>query len=194
MKKNGNSLLVIHPDDESTRVLSVIYADLKDAVVVTKEKSRAELHALAKDANVVFCLGHGTNLGLLAVGQFGDKVEHCVESSFVPAFKSKRTRGLLFIWCNADAWVAGFPKLRRVFFSGMFVSDAEEAYIASLPMDNALIEQSNVSFCEIVRKHIGLLCVGDIADFHARVVAEYREIAKNNPIASFNCDRLYFRK
>ena len=72
----------------------------------------------------------------------------------------------------------------------MFLSQEDEAiYFNFWNLDDLehLIEESNYGFSSIVSKHLdeGLFTM------YKNVVAEYGIIAKNNPIARFNLERLY---
>lgn len=183
-------VVVIHPSDASTDVFRGIYEAVSGAVVVRGGLRRSEAAAQCASAQCVVCVGHGTGTGLMAVGKFPGEL-FIVDESFVPVLASVSNAVLL--WCNADVFVRR-TQLSRVFFSGMFVSEVDEAIDEGLPGDAELVHESNSAFVRIAATHLQLLMDGcGVEAFHAAVVRDYGRIAKENPIAAFNCERLYVR-
>jgi hypothetical protein len=185
----ADETVAVHPKDDSTDFLKPIYGSLSSVLVCSGGKSRAEVAALCKSAKSIFCVGHGTQGGLMAVGAFPNEL-FIVDESFLQAFKHKN---LFLVWCNADVWVER-TKVKKVFFSGMFVSETDEASLESLPPDKEAVQESNAAFAAICAKHIQLFLLGKIQEFHTVVTSDYRVVGATNPIAAFNCERLYFKK
>ena len=69
-KWNGKKVLVIHPDDPTTRFLEPIYAKIPDKTVITGGKTKEEICELIRSHDRILMMGHGGEDGLLAVGQF----------------------------------------------------------------------------------------------------------------------------
>jgi hypothetical protein len=129
-------------------------------------------------------MGHGTPYGLLSVDQFPDIGAHIVDESMVGILKGKTEN--IFIWCNADIFVK--CNYLDGLCSGMFISATEEAkYYGYLDINGEIIDESNNGFASIMSKHIN----EKLPVFYRKLIQEYGLLAKTNPIAKFNKERLY---
>jgi len=178
------STLIIHPKDPSTNFLKPIYAPIHDKTVINGGIGKNDLRKLIKNHDRIIMLGHGSSYGLLSVGQFPKFGNYVIDWSMVDLLSTKTDN--IYIWCNADLFV----KNNRLmgFFSGMFISEFGEAFSLGYYVSNRnLIDESNNSFASIVSKHIHL----PLDVFYKNVIQEYDIMAKTNPIAQFNMERLY---
>jgi hypothetical protein len=179
--------LIIHPEDSTTTFLSQIYANLKNKTVVKSDVSKSELRKLIESQDRVLMLGHGSPWGLLNLGQFPDPDSYIIDDSMVLPLKNKNNN--LFIWCEADQFVVRH-RLTGL-NSGMFISqDTEASYYGFDNMDWGLIEQSNYRIASIVSKYLN----EPMEILYQKLQVEYGFIAKNNPIARFNLERLYLTR
>lgn len=176
--------LVIHPQDPTTSFLSQIYAPLNNKTVIDGGFTKSELRSLIEHHDRVLMFGHGSPFGLLNPDQFPDAGFYIVDDSMAVELKEKSSN--LYIWCHADQFV------RRHGLSGlncaMFISEVVESFIYGFEdVDRVTIERSNEIFVHIVTKYIneplGLL--------YEKLIYEYGLLARNNPIAKFNLERLY---
>lgn len=70
----------------------------------------------------------------------------------------------------------------------MFISERSEVLVLGYGfLSDAIIEESNDTFSAIVAKHLGK----PIDVLFRNVQKEYGELAKKNPIARYNWERLY---
>ena len=176
--------LIIHPEDESTSFLDIVYAPIENKTVITGGVSKAEVQRLIREHDRVMMMGHGSPGGLFAIGQFINSPAYIIDQSMVPALKEKDNS--VFIWCNADKFVNTF-KLKG-FYSGMFISEVGEAHYCGLPgTEQEQVDESNFGFVNIVSKYIN----EDKNIIHENVVKEYGLIAEENPVALYNNNRLY---
>ena len=143
-------VLVIHPDDRSTDFLKPIYAGITNATVVTGGYNKAEVKELIEQHDRVIMLGHGSPLGLFAIGKFKDTTGHIINFEMVEAL-SKKTNNV-YIWCHANQFVNYFQL--KGFYSGMFISEYGEAYAYQVPTLSGDVEESNDVFAQVVGKHI----------------------------------------
>jgi hypothetical protein len=176
--------LIIHPKDHTTSFLSPIYAPLSDKTVINGGIPKSELRKLIEINDRVIMLGHGSPFGLLSVGQFHEAGFLIVDESMVEILKKKPKN--IYIWCHADQFVIrnGLTGL----CSGMFVSEGEEAICYGFQnLDGGLIVESNNGFASIVSKYIN----EPMDILYQNLVHEYGLLAKNNPIARFNPERLF---
>jgi len=176
--------LIIHPYDPSTKFLTGIYATLTNKTVITGGITKAKLRKHIDDHDQVFMMGHGSPMGLLSVNQFPDCDSYIIDYSMVESLKNKNNN--VFIWCNADQFV--HQHSLQGFFSGMFISEADEAWFYDFwDVDQESIDESNYRFSTTVCNHIH----ERLDVFYKNVTAEYGVLAMRNPIALFNLNRLY---
>lgn len=176
--------LIIHPSDVSTKFLEIIYQDVPDKTVITGGVSKTAIVDLIKENDRVMMLGHGSPMGLFAMGQFITYAPYIIDFTLVPYLNEKTEN--VFIWCNADRFVVNH-KLKG-FYSGMFISEVGEATYCGLPgMSQDIVDESNLGFCNLISKVIN----EDKVAIHENIKREYGLIAENNPIALYNNLRLY---
>jgi hypothetical protein len=176
--------LIIHPEDDSTSFLDIVYAPIENKTVITGGVSKSEVQRLIREHDRVMMMGHGSPGGLFSIGKFTNSPAYIIDQSMVPALNEKDNN--VFIWCNADKFVNTF-KLRG-FYSGMFISEVGEAYYCGLPgTEQEQVDESNYGFVNIIAKYIN----EDKNIIHENVTKEYGLIAEENPVALYNNNRLY---
>jgi len=175
--------LIIHPEDPTTDFLSQIYAPLVRKTVVKGGINKSKLRELIESHNRILMLGHGSPYGLLSQGQFPDAGFYIIDESMVPALKNKTSS--IFIWCYAGQFVQrhGLAGL----CSMMFINEeAEAVYYGFDDIDWDMINQSNERFAWIISKYLN----EPIEVLYQKLLHEYGLLARNNPIARFNLERL----
>ncbi len=176
--------LIIHPKDESTSFLDIVYNPIKNKTVITGGIGKKELDELIRTHDRVMMMGHGSPFGLFSVGQFKNSRGYIIDQTTVPLLKEKSDN--VFIWCNADRFV-NEHKLKG-FYSGMFISEVGEATYCGLPgTPQDVVDESNYGFCNIISKYIN----EDTKTIHENVTKEYGLIAEENSVAYYNNLRLY---
>lgn len=180
--------LIIHPKDDSTTFLDIVYKNVPNQTLIQGGISKLEIMKLIESHDRVMMMGHGSPYGLFHVGQFF----HCgptyggyiIDESMVSLLKEKDNS--VFIWCNADQFVECHSL--GGFYSGMFISEVVEANYCGLPgMDQEEVDESNYAFVNIISKYIN----EDKNTIHENVKKEYGILAEENPIALYNNNRLY---
>jgi len=172
--------LIIHPSDRSTDFLRSIYWYLPEYTLI-QCGTRKEVNRLIKEHDRIIMLGHGTPYGLLSVGSF--EGSFIIDCDTVPLFEDKEC---VFIWCNADRFVNAYEL--KGLYSGMFVSEVGEAMMMGLGVvPQRTVDQSNNSFAE----WLGQGMSRDLYHAYHRCMYRYEELAKRNPVAAYNADRLY---
>ncbi len=176
--------LIIHPEDESTSFLDIVYKNIPNKTVITGGCSKADVQQLIREHDRIMMMGHGSPAGLFSVGMFQYSNGYIIDHNTAPILKNKDNS--VFIWCNADKYVQTLGL--KGFYSGMFISEIEEADYCGIPgTDQELIDESNFGFCNIISKYIN----EDKNVIHENVLKEYGVIAENNPVALYNHMRLY---
>jgi len=175
--------LVIHPKDVTTDFLSVIYAGKDWTIINDPVASKKVLKEQIKVHDRIIMLGHGTEFGLGAVLSRKNRVldlffRILIDSSLVYLLKEKEC---VCIWCNADKFVEKYHL--KGFYTGMIISEVEEAYHYSVNASTEEIAQSNVLFADSVKNSI------DSQNILNEVKTSYD--SKTNPVIYFNKQNLY---
>jgi hypothetical protein len=176
--------LVIHPKDKSTNFLIKIHELFSNKTVIRGGIGKNDLRELIKNHDRVIMLGHGTPWGLLSGGQFPKAGSYIIDNSFSEILSEKSEN--IFIWCYADQFVQ--RNGLEGFYSGMFVSEFGEAFSLGIYVaDRNLIKESNDCFASIVSMNIHQ----PLQVIFKNVLQGYGILAKTNPIAKFNLERLF---
>lgn len=134
--------LVIHPKDSTTDFLSVIYSD-KDWTVVNTNTSKKILKEQIKTHDRIVMLGHGTENGLIGY----DKL--VIDSTWVYLLREKIC---VCVWCNADVFVKKYAL--KGFYTGMIISEYEEAIMYNVSTNSFWINESNADFALAIKNSI----------------------------------------
>jgi len=134
--------LVIHPEDHSTRFLKLVYKD-KDWTVIDYDISKKKLKEQIKSHDRIIMLGHGTGYGLIGHRGF------VIDSTYVYLLREK----ILFaVWCNCDVF---FEKYKlKGFYTGMIISEIDEAYYCGVTTETDELEKSNWLFAEALQASV----------------------------------------
>ena len=123
-------MTVIHANDPTTRVLSLLYEQRKDVKMHITEKSTngAVRRALCAD-DTIMMLGHGNMYGLFSKpNNKGAFLRLLIDDSHAQFLRGKTCIG---IWCHADEFAYKY-KLHGL-FSGMIISELQEAIDYNIP-------------------------------------------------------------
>ena len=172
--------LVLHPADKSTDFLKAIYKDL-DYTIVNVRPSTSSLKKLIKEHDRLIVLGHGTEDGMCDFN--GIRITPWIDSSLVYLLRDKLNS--VYIWCNADIFVKKYNL--HGFYTGMIISELDEAYMYSIVPKGDDILESNILFAETVAKHLNV----DTHIMSENVKAEYD--SDSNMIIDFNKYNIYHR-
>jgi hypothetical protein len=175
--------LIIHPEDRSTEFLRRIYADIPDATVVTGGVTREKLKELIRTHDRVMMMGHGSENGLLSVGNFPGSGMYAVDEDFAKLLRSKTDS--VFIWCYAMSFI--IKHRLQGFACDMFISENMEARMRRVSSTSEEVEESNHAFGRIV----GMNIHKESIPLYESVTEAYGELAKTNRIAAYNLKRLY---
>lgn len=172
-------VLVIHPEDQSTDFLDVIYKDHSDWTVIRSgigyDLSKKKLKTLISEHDVIMMLGHGTELGLI-----NSDFRAVIDSSYVYLLREKLTVG---IWCNADQF---YKKYNLTGFgTGMIISEYIEANMFCINADYSEIDESNRAFAKAVGDNL------DLTNIQKSVINTRKDYAIINEVTQFNNENIY---
>ena len=163
--------LVIHPYDPTTDFLTVVYEG-KDWTVIRENASRAKLREAMKDHDHIIMMGHGSPYGMFGFERL------YIDSSFVQFLREKQCT---CIWCNADEFVRKY-NLNSNLYTGMIISEVEEAYNFCVKASLKEIWESNRMFAQAVKESVE--CPNPLSTMRAMYEGE-------SPVIMFNMERLY---
>lgn len=180
-------MLVIHPSDSTTKVLSSLYQKEKDAIVLTQNASTAEikrsLHHLPKSERLML-LGHGSDAGLFSREKDGEEFNRIIVGHQHSYYLRGRSN-IVGIWCNADQFARkeGLHGL----FSGMIISEMEEAEQYGIPTDQEELDIELQIFVHWLEKFVN-------SDTPLHKIPEYMKNILYHPclLNEFNYRNLYF--
>lgn len=144
--------LVIHPKDTSTDFLSPIYADKDWTIIRNSVIPKSHLRGLIHEHDRIVMLGHGTELGLgRIVMERGVETwsGFMIDSTYVDLLRDKIG---VYIWCNANVFVEKYQL--KGFYTGMIISEFEEAQMYSVPTSSQWISESNKDFALAIKNSI----------------------------------------
>jgi hypothetical protein len=163
--------LVIHPYDQTTDFLKVIYEGTDWTVININTSKKAMIDAI-KDHDHIIMLGHGSPYGLLGYGRY------YIDSTYVYLLREKQCT---CIWCNADEFVQKY-KLKGL-YTGMIISEVEEAVNYCVPATYTDIWESNRMFAGAVKE--ALQCPKPLSTMRALYEGE-------SEVIMFNKERMYY--
>jgi hypothetical protein len=171
--------LVIHPKDITTDILSEIYSN-KDWTVISTNVSKKILKEQIKTHDRIVMLVHGTKDGLIGFNRL------MIDSNLVYLLREKTC---VCIWCNADEFVEKYNL--KGFYSGMIISEYEEAVMYDINTTTEWVNQSNTDFAFAIKNSI------DSEDMLKTAIELYRSktsiLGDGYSIHYFNVNRLYSR-
>ncbi len=177
--------LVIHPDDRSTDFLKPIYIGIKNKTVLLKNVSRDKLLSAVRSHDTIIMLGHGSPNGLFNVSGIGKGVM-VVGESLVEELRGKQ---LIAIWCNSDKFIERHSL--SALYSGMFISEVNEARYCGVQSDQAMVNESNNTFAVLLGNMLTNTSM-NLEKTHGMVLESYEELGKVNAVAKYNSDRFYY--
>lgn len=147
--------LVIHPKDPTTDFLSISYADTRWSII-SNNVPNSYLKRQIQGYDRIIMMGHGTEQGLLGFSRY------IIDSSLVYLLRDKICA---CIWCNADVFVKKYGL--KGFYTGMIISEYEEALLYSVKAEPGEIEKSNELFADSLKFSLNSVDIlGIMQDFY----------------------------
>ena len=145
-------MLVIHPKDKTTAMLSALYDGLEAQVVAdyrtTKEMGRLLHHVSTQER--IMLLGHGSGKGLFyRVDDSKEGFDKIIVGHPHTYHLRKHGGNIVAVWCNADhfARAEGLHGL----FTGMIVSELSEALLYQVETTQEELDRENVKLAMRLR-------------------------------------------
>lgn len=188
--------------------------------IIENRISRAEINKLIchekskEEFGSILLLGHGTAHGLLGI-EWGMNVNRkgrpilVVGEREVDALRYRKSRAdyekqhrdfecsIIGIWCYANEFALNYGL--RGLYSGMIISEIDEALNFGFNVGRDLISETNQAFCDrlshlLNEYYLGLIDLGEIPDKMKSYIEEdgYKFGVGGYPIISFNYSNLYY--
>lgn len=140
-------MLVIHPQDPTTDFLSAIYDGKKNVTLLRGTESQKEVSSLIYHlpaGETILLLGHGSDAGLFKKEEDGFSLYIGRSMAF-----NLRRHPVIGIWCHANVF-ASQNRLHGL-FSGMIISEMEEAEMYDVKTTETELAAENVRFAANIR-------------------------------------------
>ena len=168
--------LVIHPYDETTNDLCLVYKDHPEWSIIRYFPGQKVLHKLIQAHDRIIILSHGDETGM---GDLKTQT-YWLDCNSVQWLKGKEVVG---IWCYASDF---FEKYKlKGFATGMFISEIDEAYLNCVTCTEKDIRKSNRLFSFLLKDYYNKY--DSIIEYYNSDVASNSVLNKTiNPVIEFN--------
>ena len=181
-------MLVIHPKDKTTAMLSALYDGL-EAQVVTDYRTTKEMGHLLHHVSTqerIMLLGHGSGKGLFyRADDSKDEYDKVIVSHAHAYHLRKHGGNIVAIWCNADqfARAEGLHGL----FTGMIVSELNEALLYQVETTQEELDRENVKLAMRLRSLLDARI--PLSEIPKRML-EMDDV--HSPLTTFNYKNFYY--
>ena len=181
-------MLVIHPKDKTTAMLSALYDGLEAQVVTdyrtTKEMGHLLHHVSTQDR--IMLLGHGSDKGLFfRKNDSRDEFDKVIVSHAHAYHLRKHGGNIVAVWCNADqfARAEGLHGL----FTGMIVSELNEALLHQVETTQEELDRENARLARRLRALLDERI--PLSEIPKRMLATDDV---HSPLTTFNYNKFYY--
>ena len=176
-------MIVIHANDPTTKVLSLLYEKRKDCCLHIDEScTNSQIIRAVKDADSIMMLGHGNPFGLFSKpDKKGQYNRHLISEKHVGFLRGKTCIG---IWCYANEFAEHY-RLNGL-FSGMIISEVQEAIDNKIESSKEEIDYEMEVFTQRLK-----YCIEhyELKDVPAKMLELDN---KHSKLTQFNYSRLFF--
>ena len=181
-------MLVIHPKDKTTAMLSALYDGLEAQVVIdyrtTKEMGRLLHHVSTQER--IMLLGHGSDKGLFfREDDSKNEFDKIIVGHSHRYHLHNHGSNIVAVWCNADqfARAEGLHGL----FTGMIVSELSEALLYQVETTQEELDRENVKLARRLRTLLDERI--PLSEIPKRMLA-MDDI--HSPLTTFNYNNFYY--
>lgn len=138
-------MIVIHASDPTTGFLSLLYEQREDVSVrITEADTNSAVQRAIRGDDSIMMLGHGTEFGLFsAPDNRGILNRMLIDDRHVQFLRGKTCIG---IWCHANKFAEKY--CLHGLFSGMIISELQEADDCSITTNKEEIDREMVKFTQ----------------------------------------------
>jgi len=176
-------MTVIHAKDPTTQFLSRIYSQREDVRrIITEINTTSELKRAIHDDDSIMMFGHGNEYGLFSKPDKKGRVRRLlIKSEFVYLLREKTCIG---IWCKANEFAKQYNL--HGLFSGMIISELEEASLFAIPTTIEELNCENAKFAQNLKYCLETFSLNEVP-------ARMKELDDTkSPLTTFNYNNLYY--
>lgn len=180
----------MHPThtDNSTDFLKEIYIHNQEILTIADSNFSSNIikELIVSHSLIILC-GHGSSNGL-----FDNNKNLVISKDFKDVLKNKN---VIYLWCNANVFVDSLGL--KGLFCGMYISEISEIFNLISEEDYSHyydyeIEESNQKFAYILGKLL-MKYSSDLEKVYKELIVSYGEVGKQNSVAKYNWERLYYK-
>lgn len=136
-------MTIIHANDPTTQVLSILYQQREDVrMLITERNTSSDVQRAIRTDDVIMMLGHGNEYGLFSKpDKKGEYRRFLITDKHVQFLRDRTCIG---IWCYANKFAEKY-KLHGL-FSGMIISELQEAIDLGVPATKDEIDREMEKF------------------------------------------------
>lgn len=181
-----SKVLVIHPQDESTDFLKLIYKGKGFDVINDGNYDVKKLREQINQHDKIIMMGHGTPGGLINPQYWGGWLlntqyrPYVIDESFAELLSKKET---ISIWCNSDKFFG--PRGIKGFHTGMIISEcSEQQYVlGKVYLDSKEQLYNMLNFAQIIHN-----CIDETPEKMKEYILEHYNY--NDEVTKFNRDNI----
>lgn len=176
-------MTIIHANDPTTKALSRLYEARDDITAIINETStNADVQKALRGDSTIMMLGHGNEYGLFSKPNKKGKYERfLITDRHVQFLRDKTCIG---IWCHADRFAEKYGL--QGLFSGMIISECQEAAGFSIPTTKEEIDREMTKFACRLRD-----CIDSYALQEIPIRMKQLDDVQSE-LTTFNYSRLFF--
>ncbi len=144
-------MLVIHPKDSTTAMLSALYDGLEVELLDQSYNNSDIKHRLhhSPSSERIMLLGHGSDNGLFSRSDDHSNFDRMIVSHQHAYYLRKHNGNIVAVWCNANLFAQkeGLHGL----FSGMIISELSEASEYGIATTQEELDRENVKLANRLR-------------------------------------------
>lgn len=145
-------MLVIHPKDKTTAVLTGLYEGLEVCLLDNTHNNKVIEHHLNHTSKQerIMLLGHGSDKGLFSrENDEQDVFDRLIIRHSHAYYLRKHGANIVAVWCNADL----FARTERLhgLFTGMIISELSEALMYDVETTQEELDRENVKLVNRLR-------------------------------------------
>lgn len=136
-------MIIIHANDPSTKFLSLLYETRDDVSCrITESSTNSQVVRALREDDTIMMLGHGNPYGLFSKpNKKGQYERFLITDRHVEFLRGKTCIGF---WCYANQFAEQY--VLQGLFSGMIVSEMQEAIDLNISTTKEEVDKENVKF------------------------------------------------
>lgn len=180
-------MIVVHPNDDTTRFLKPIYKDISYVDLYTEKDSNSDIRRALNHkvypGEYIMMLGHGCEYGLYAPVSANNPFGRLIINGAHVEFLRRHT--CVAVWCHANLFAEKYNL--HGLFSGMIISEMTEADWCNIPTTPEELVAENNRLAEILRQ--AFTDCQKLEDIPA-YIAEHAPM--DTPLQRFNYHSFYY--